>query len=134
MPEQQLYYVQEKSQYVCNCVLWWGKDRCGYITQIEEAGLYTADECAGMRPTDVPWRKEVVEAAICRHVRIEHLQEAALAVGKLGEFGLGKPARKEIVEPRGKRRYREFLRMKENNPDLTFGRYLKHYAQRFGRA
>ncbi len=77
MPKEQLYYVHDTRQGGCvgNCALWWGKDRKGYTTQLEDAGLYTADEVRGMRETDVGWPKEFVESIAVRHVRVEPMRE-----------------------------------------------------------
>jgi len=72
-----LFYVQDTRQYVGNCCLWWCPAGKGYTTQINEAGLFTEEECKRMRPTDKPWPRHVVEAAVCHHVRIEHLNKEA---------------------------------------------------------
>ena len=75
--KEQLYYVQEtRSGCVGNCVLWWGKDRCGYTTEIRDAGLYTEADVRGMRKTDVGWPQELVETNILEHVRLGPLQAA----------------------------------------------------------
>lgn len=72
---KQLYYVQDSRQIVGNCMLWWCPDRRGYTTQIDEAGLYTADEVASMRDTDIGWPKELIESCIVKHVRRDHVRQ-----------------------------------------------------------
>lgn len=72
---EQLYYVQDTRQYVGNCVLWWGKDRAGYTCHLSRAGLYTAEECVGMRETDRAWPRELVERAASRMVDMQLLRE-----------------------------------------------------------
>lgn len=74
MADEQLYYVQDTRSYVGNCVLWWGKDRRGYVCCIDEAGLYTADEVRGMRPTEIGWPREVVERNAKRFVDHQDLR------------------------------------------------------------
>jgi hypothetical protein len=72
MPEQ-LFYVQDTRQFVGNCVLWWCPDGQGYTCKIDQAGRYTAAQCVGMRDTDRPWRCEVVDAVVVRHVDAQRL-------------------------------------------------------------
>lgn len=78
--DEELFYVQDARRYVGDCVLWWGKERSGYTTELGDAGLYTADEVARMtRETDVPWPRRVVERAAARtaHVRADYLRAEA---------------------------------------------------------
>lgn len=52
-----LYLIQDSRSYVGNCVLWWGPNRCGYTTDITEAGLYSKEEAEQQhreRATDIP--------------------------------------------------------------------------------
>lgn len=74
----QLYYLQDARQFVGNCVLWWRLGG-GYTTEIKDAELFPAEKLRSLRDTDVPWAQEIVMAAVCQHVRIEHLQDAARA-------------------------------------------------------
>jgi len=79
-PEDDLFYIQDTRQYVGNCCLWWGPDSGGYTTQIDEAGVYgrkEAQEIVQNRGTDKAWPKRLVDSAVCRHVRIEHLRNKA---------------------------------------------------------
>lgn len=64
-----LFYVQDTRQPVGDCALWWRPKGAGYTCELEDAGLYTAEEVGRLpRPTDVAWPREVVEAAARRHV------------------------------------------------------------------
>ena len=74
MGDEALFYVQDKRQHVGNCVLWWAKDRCGYTCHLDKAGLYTATECKGMRDTDVPWPRAMVEEAASLMVDMQKLR------------------------------------------------------------
>lgn len=81
--QEQLFYIQDTRQYVGNCILWWGRDRQGYTCHLDRAGLYTAQECAGMRATDRPWPRELVERAASQMVdmqRLRNLNEADAAM------------------------------------------------------
>ena len=81
MPENtQLYYIQDTRQIVGNCMLWWGPNRAGYTTQLEEAGLYPkkeAEEICRNRRTDRAWPKDLVESNTVTHVRAGRLVTAA---------------------------------------------------------
>jgi hypothetical protein len=69
-----LFYIQDtRPPYIGDCILWWRPDACGYTTDLEEAGLYTADYCKGLRDTDKPWPQQLIEKAATRHVRADSL-------------------------------------------------------------
>jgi hypothetical protein len=56
-----MYFVQDARQYLGNAVSLWGINGQGYTSDVNAAGLYTADQCAGMdRETDVPWPEAFV--------------------------------------------------------------------------
>tara|TARA_R110001583_G_scaffold9243_8_gene43951 strand:- start:531 stop:914 length:384 start_codon:yes stop_codon:yes gene_type:complete len=60
----QLFYLQDKRQYVGNDILWWAKDGKGYTTDISKAHVFTKDEAVKHnqgRETDVPWPKEYID-------------------------------------------------------------------------
>lgn len=61
---KKLYYIQYSGEYVGNCLIWWGKDRKGYTTDISKAGVYTRKEAYGQhesRAKDIPWSKEYID-------------------------------------------------------------------------
>jgi hypothetical protein len=71
-----LYYIQDKRQYVGNCLLWWGKDRRGYTCDIDRAGVYTREEAFGQnssRETDIPWPKEYIDKRLSRMADAQRL-------------------------------------------------------------
>ena len=74
MSTEQMYYVEDTRSIVGNCMLWWGPNRNGYTTELDSAGLYTAGQVQGMRPTDVGWPKEFVEVHVVKHVRRDVLR------------------------------------------------------------
>jgi len=72
------YYIEEASQVVGNCVLWWGKNRSGYTCALDEAGVYTGAEAVGIvrmrcEATDHAWPEAYILARVHRHVRVEPL-------------------------------------------------------------
>lgn len=74
MSKEQMYYVEDTWQIVGNCMTWWRPNRGGYTTELDSAGLYTAGQVRGMRPYDVGWPKEFVEARVTKHVRRDALR------------------------------------------------------------
>ena len=80
----QLFYVQDTRQIVGNCALWWCPKGAGYTTEIDKAGLYTAEQVSGMRETDVGWPKELVDRLIVRHVRLDMIHDEDLSASIKG--------------------------------------------------
>jgi hypothetical protein len=59
-----LFYLQDKRQYVGNDVLWWAKDGKGYTTDLSKAQTYSKEDAINQnksRQTDVPWPKKYVD-------------------------------------------------------------------------
>jgi len=75
-----LFYIQDKRQIVGNCVLWWRANGQGYTTELNDAGLYPAEK--GLRETDVLVPKELAESLAVKHVRVEPLRDALVALAK----------------------------------------------------
>lgn len=76
--DNQLYYIEKGGGRgpIGNCVLWWCKDQRGYTTELENAGLYNARFVKKFDSTDsTPWKKEVIDALVIKHVRSEALQK-----------------------------------------------------------
>lgn len=76
---EKLYYVQDNRQVVGNCIMWWAKNRAGYTCELDKAQTFTEEEIQEFLPprgrgTDVPWPKEVVDASVVRHCRMEPLR------------------------------------------------------------
>lgn len=64
------YYLQDSRNYVGNDILWWGKDRKGYVCDIFKAHVFTKEEAIKQnaeRYTDIPWPKEYIDARL-KHV------------------------------------------------------------------
>jgi len=71
----ELFYVMDGRTVVGNCASWWCPDGKGYCCNLDDAGLYTADDVAGMRDTDIPVPREVAERLVVRHVRRDHVTQ-----------------------------------------------------------
>lgn len=54
------FYVQDKRQYVGNCIMWW-RDGGGYTPKLDDAEVFTGDALPTDRETDVAWPKDYVD-------------------------------------------------------------------------
>lgn len=62
--ESELFYLQDKRQYVGNDLLFWAKDGKGYTTDVSKAEIYTKEKAFAQnrsRETDVPWPKSYID-------------------------------------------------------------------------
>jgi hypothetical protein len=75
------YYVLDARTVVGNCAMWWCPKGNGYTCEIDKAGLYTADDVAGMREADVPIHRDEVTKLVIQHVRLDHMRQAGLLDG-----------------------------------------------------
>lgn len=69
------YYIQDKRQFVGNCVMLWRENGAGYTCEFEDAGLFLGEDsrvCSD-RDTDVPWPVMAVRAARVEHVDAQKL-------------------------------------------------------------
>jgi len=60
---KELFYLQDKRQYVGNDMLWWAK-KSGYTTDVSKAQLFSKEEAlihTNNRSTDIPWPKEYID-------------------------------------------------------------------------
>lgn len=73
------YYVQDRRQFVGNCVLWWAKDSAGYCCALDDAGVYPGHFTRSLRETDVPWPVDLVRASVREYVDHQKLDIAARA-------------------------------------------------------
>jgi hypothetical protein len=74
------YYVQDRRQFVGNCVLWWCANSAGYACALDEAGVYKGSDVRDMRDTDVPWPIDVVlrnTRQYVDHQKLDHERERA---------------------------------------------------------
>lgn len=77
----QLYYMQDKRQYVGNSMYWWAKDCRGYTCDIRNAQVFTMDEALSNshRETDVLWAVEYIDSRISHHVDVQHCDRSVAA-------------------------------------------------------
>jgi len=72
-----LYYVQDTRNYVGNDMLWWGKGSSGYVTNIDQAEIYTEEEIkilfttGSSRETDVIWPFDYINSIARRAVDMQ---------------------------------------------------------------
>ncbi len=73
--EVQLFYVQDTRQggTVGNAVSWWAKNKAGYTCHLDKAHVFKAADLRGMRDTDRPWPKKVVDEVASLHVDHQNL-------------------------------------------------------------
>lgn len=75
------YYIQNCSQYVGNCVLWWRVDGHGYTCNLDEAWRVTkeqADNICHDRPKqDIAWPAVLIDALVKRHMDMQLLPKRA---------------------------------------------------------
>ena len=67
------FYILDTRTVVGNCALWWRQGGHGYTTQLEEAGLFAANEHS-LRETDVLVPEAVAQAHAVTHVRLDTLR------------------------------------------------------------
>lgn len=73
------YYLQDKRDYVGNCVLWWRKNREGYATNLREAHVFTKAQAYAQhdcRETDIPWPKAYIDRISAPTVDMQKLKRA----------------------------------------------------------
>jgi len=72
----ELFYLQDKRQYVGNDILWWAKDGKGYTTDISKAHIFTKEEAVEYhqhRETDVPWPKDYIDQRVRPAVDVQYV-------------------------------------------------------------
>lgn len=89
------FYLQDSRShaYVGDGLSFWGIKGAGYVTDLDKAELYTAEQAQDHRETDIPWPKEYIDARVrigvdCQHVEI---REALDQHPDAAEFYLQKP-------------------------------------------
>ena len=70
----QLYLIQDGRSFVGNDVLWWRPEAAGYTCQIEEAGLFDATYCQGLRESDIVRLPQDVIPVVTRVVDMQRLR------------------------------------------------------------
>lgn len=75
----QLFYLQDSRSYVGANLMFWAKNGQGYVTDLDKAELFTADQATNHRDTDIPWPKAYIDAR--SHLGVDHqylrLEDAA---------------------------------------------------------
>ena len=75
---EEKYYIRDSRQYVGNCLLWWRKDKCGYTTNLDDAGRFTKEEAEKIclnRDTDVMYLVDDIDNIAERHVDSQRLEK-----------------------------------------------------------
>lgn len=70
----ELYYLQDKRDYVGNSMLWWREGGGGYTCDIREAGVFSKEAAYSQhrcRDTDIPWPKDYIDARISHHIDMQ---------------------------------------------------------------
>ncbi|MFK3794779.1 hypothetical protein [Pseudomonas sp. NPDC088444] len=73
------FYLQDSRSYVGDNLTFWAKDGQGYVTDLDKAEVFTAEQATSHRDTDVPWPKTYIDAR--SHIGVDHqylrLEDAA---------------------------------------------------------
>lgn len=72
-----LYFIQCKSHYAYDYILWWRPERRGYTHDLSQAGLYTEEQAVSIcktRGEEVAWPAELVRQRTDAAVSIERLR------------------------------------------------------------
>lgn len=66
------FYLQDSRDhaYVGDGLLFHAKEGHGYVTDLDKAELYTAEQATSHRDTDVPWPKDYIDART--HLGVDH--------------------------------------------------------------
>jgi hypothetical protein len=73
----ELYYLQDKRDYVGNSMLWWRAGGAGYCCDVREAGVFTKEQAFDQhrcRDTDIPWPKPYIDARVAHHVDMQRVK------------------------------------------------------------
>ena len=72
-----LFYLQDSRSHVGDGLTFWGKDRRGYVTDLDKAELFTKEQAISHRDTDIPWPKDYIDARAHYGVDCQLMDEAA---------------------------------------------------------
>jgi len=56
-----LFYLQDSRSHVGDGMMFWAKEARGYVTNLDQAELFTFEEACRHRDTDIPWPKEYID-------------------------------------------------------------------------
>lgn len=71
-----MYYIQYCKQYSGNCVMWWKAGANGYTSNLDKAGVFTAEEIKKLNireGVDIIWHKTSLDNRIQRTVDMQYL-------------------------------------------------------------
>ena len=70
------FYIQDTRQYVGNCMVWWGKDNCGYVCDIRQARIFAKGEakkiCKRSDGTKKMWPKKYIDKRVEHHIDMQN--------------------------------------------------------------
>ena len=92
VPDDGLFYIQDTRGFVGNCPMWWGPNRNGYVTRLDEAGRYTQAEAMEQhrfRETDLPWPCAEIDALARKTVDHQHMRPRSEQIAALRAIGEG---------------------------------------------
>ena len=69
------YFIQDSRSFVGNDVLWWRPNGNGYTTVLEEAGIYSHEEAAGKRPSDIAWPIQTIRPLVRSTIDMQDLRD-----------------------------------------------------------
>lgn len=72
-----LFYLQDSRSHVGDGLTFWAKDGKGYVTDLDKAELYTAEQATSHRDTDIPWPRDYIDARAHYGVDCQLMDEAA---------------------------------------------------------
>lgn len=84
-----LFYLQDSRSYVGDGLQFWGKGGRGYVTDLDKAELFTAEQAVRHRDTDIPWPKDYIDArahlgvdfqCLDMHAASQHLADGCMCV------------------------------------------------------
>jgi hypothetical protein len=79
------FYLQDSRSHVGDGLQFWGKDRRGYVTDLDASELFTQEQATSHRDTDIPWPKDYIDArahwGVDHQLMDEHASDAMLTPG-----------------------------------------------------
>ena len=91
MSQEKDYVVWYTGNYNGDCVIFWGPNRSGYVTNLDEAGRYTKEEAESiqaLRGLEQAVPLKVAEAAVSRHITAGKLRQAMVAANLISTTDL----------------------------------------------
>jgi len=99
----ELYYLQDKRDYVGNSMLWWRAGGSGYCCDVREAGVFTKEQAFAQhrcRETDIPWPRSYIDARVAHHVDMQRVKLTEARATELETSAALTPAEEESLRER----------------------------------